>query len=274
MMKTRNKYLIKRIMWSLFSQIHILFYSEIEIVKNLITPLNPTQPAEDTRQATFKKVKAEQLGLSENKNTFKNDAIINFTLKQESISEENKLRRLKNMKRYIFVFLILLISVVEIKAQLKLNEVPSKVILEEASGGNINGEAWNSQSLKNKINLILYVAPTQQESIEVLLKKINDQNFPIEKFETTLILNTESTWIPNSIIEGKVKGKAKEDSTKTYVLDKDEVVLSEWGLSEDNPNILLIDKYGKMVFVHTEELSEKAEDKLLNKIELEIKKEN
>ncbi|KAB2846673.1 MAG: hypothetical protein F9K45_01365, partial [Melioribacteraceae bacterium] len=126
-----------------------------------------------------------------------------------------------------------------------------------------------------KINLILYVAPDQQKSVEGLLQKVDSLNFPADKFEVSLILNTSATWIPNSLIETKVRTKAKEDSSKNYILDKDEILLNKWKLADDNPNIILINKKGTPVFIHLESITENITDILLNHIKTELNsKEN
>lgn len=182
------------------------------------------------------------------------------------------LSKIKELNLLLLVFMVVSPTVIKTQTQVELDKTLAPVILKDDLGGSIGGEAWDSNNLKDKINLVLYVTPNQQGVIEPLLTKINEQNYSKELFETTLILNTSATWIPNSIIEGKVKSKAEEDSSKTYVLDKDEVVLNKWNLSEDNPNIILVDEKGKVTLVYKDELNEKFENELMYKIELQIRK--
>lgn len=166
----------------------------------------------------------------------------------------------------IMIFFISL----SVNAQVEINKNPPEVFLDKENGGNIDGSSWSSKELKGKNNLLLYVAPDQQSSVQKFLERIDKRNFHKDKFQVTLILNTEATWIPNSIIEGKVRGKAKEDTTKIYVLDKNEVVLNEWKLSGDNPNILLFNDNGVIVFLYSDKVNEVVENELLSRIELEI----
>lgn len=176
-----------------------------------------------------------------------------------------------NLLIKLFSILIgITITSFEITAQVEINKSLPAILLRNENGGNINGSDWSSKELDGKINLVLYVAPNQQGSVQQFLKKINEQNYRAAEFQVTLILNTEATWIPNSIIERKVKSKAAEDSTKAYVLDKSKIVLHGWKLSEANPNLLLVNKKGKVVFFYMEELSEESENNLLNEIELQI----
>ncbi len=183
------------------------------------------------------------------------------------------MNRKNNKNKTVLIALTwILLFVINVNAQVELNKSLPQIILDGTSGGSIEGTAWQSKALTHKINLLYYVSPSQQKVVEPLLEKIDKNNYPVEKLSTTIIINTKATWIPNSVIVGKVKGRAKEDTTITYVLDKKEILLKEWKLSEDNPNILLINEEGEVVFLHTDELTKEIENKLINQIELQINK--
>lgn len=179
----------------------------------------------------------------------------------------------KNYKIVKTILMLTLFAVVSLNAQIEVNKNLPDLVLSEDKGGSINGEEWKSSDLKNKLNIIFYVAPNQQNDVEPLLNKIDSAGYNFESVEVTLVINTEATWIPNSIIEGKVKDKAEDDTTKNYVLDKDKVLLSEWNLSEDNPNIIVVDKSAKVIYFFNEKIDKDSENELLKTIENEIKKE-
>lgn len=179
-------------------------------------------------------------------------------------------RSIITISRFIMVALFTAIS---LNAQIEIDKELPNLILDGEKGSNINGNEWKSSDLKNKLNLVFYVAPNQQEDVEPLLNKIDSAGYSHEHIKITLIINTKATWIPNGIIEGKVKGRAKEDTTKSYVLDKYEVLLKGWNLSEDNPNMIVVDASGKVIFFFNEELNDDINNKLLTIIEGEIKKE-
>lgn len=179
-------------------------------------------------------------------------------------------RSIVTISRFI---MIVLFAAVSVNAQVEINKNLPDLVLREEKGGNINGTEWKSSDLKNKLNIVFYVAPNQQGDVEPLLNKIDGAGYSHEYVKVTLIINTEATWIPNGIIEGKVEGRAKEDTTKSYVLDKDEVLLKGWNLSEDNPNIIVVDASGKVISFFSEKLNDDIKNKLLTIIESEIKKE-
>lgn len=174
--------------------------------------------------------------------------------------------------KWILLAVTLIIFTASTIAQVEIHKNLTNIILSGTKGGNIDGSDWESGNLTNKINLIYYVSPSQQKVVQPLLEIVDGKNYPSEMLSTTIIINTKATWIPNSVIVGKVKGKAKEDTTKTYVLDKNEILLKEWKLSEDNPNILLINGKGEVIFIHTDELTKEIENELINQIELLINK--
>lgn len=183
---------------------------------------------------------------------------------------------LKQIKiKYSLLLFIFVTSSSIINAQVELHKSLPEIELKEDSGGKISGKIWNSSESNNIIKLFLYVAPNQQDVVEPLLFDIRDKHFPKEKIEVTLILNTKATWIPDSIIENKVKSRAKTDTTINYALDKGEILPKYWKLSNENPNLILINQKGLVVFLHKGEFSDKIKNDLLNKIELLInKKEN
>jgi predicted transcriptional regulator len=182
----------------------------------------------------------------------------------------------KNHRSIITIsrFIVLsLFAVVTLNAQIKINKNLPDLVLRKDKGGNINGNEWKSSDLKNKLNIVFYVAPNQQKDVESLLNKIDSKAYSRKSVQVTMVINTEATWIPIGIIEGKVKGRAKEDATKSYVLDNDEVLLKGWNLSEDNPNIIVVDATGKVISFFNEKLTDDIANKLLSIIEKEIKKE-
>lgn len=178
--------------------------------------------------------------------------------------------KIMGLKLKAVVLMILSLLAIKMEAQSEQDKILPIVILKDHTGGNIEGGVWDSSELINKVNLILYVAPSQQNEAESLLQRVDEQSYPNEAFKTTIIINTSATWLPNSIIEGKVKNKAEKDTTKTYVLDLNETLLNKWDLSEDNPNVILFDEIGEVSFISKEKINEKIEDNLLHQITLHM----
>jgi predicted transcriptional regulator len=62
------------------------------------------------------------------------------------------------------------------------------------------------------------------------------------------IVNLAATWLPNALIESKLKSKQKEFPDTTYVKDKKKVLVNTWKLADDNSDILIFDKKGKLIY--------------------------
>lgn len=169
--------------------------------------------------------------------------------------------------------MVCLFATVSVNAQIEVGKTLPAVNLSGDNGGSFNGMEWKSSDLINQLNVVFYVAPDQQNDVEPLLDIIDRTGYSTELMKVTLIINTKATWIPDAIIEGKVKTKAEVDKTKTYVLDKDAVLLNGWILSKDNPNIIITDKSGSVIYFFNEKLNEDSGNDLLKIIESEINKE-
>jgi len=71
------------------------------------------------------------------------------------------------------------------------------------------------------------------------------------------MINLAATWLPNAILESKLKAKQKEFPDTIYVKDKKKVLVNKWGLADDNSDILVFNKQGKLIYKKFGKLSEK-----------------
>lgn len=178
-----------------------------------------------------------------------------------------------NHRMINFILMVIILAAIPVNAQINVNESLPAIVLRGENGGNLDGTEWRSSDLEKKLNIVFYVAPNQQDNVEPLLNKVDSAGYSQDFVKVTLIINTEATWIPTGIIEGKIRSKANDDSTKNYVLDNDKILLREWNLSEDNPNIIVIDKDGKVINYFNDELNYDFGNDLLKIIESKIKEE-
>lgn len=131
---------------------------------------------------------------------------------------------------------------------LELGEVPSKVILLAQDGSCLDGTPWISTMLKDKVYVVFYVDPDKKDLNNALSDSIKAKNFSSQKFGSVAIINLAATWMPNRIIEAKLKEKQKKFTRTLYVKDKKKVLVNKWGLSDDNSDILIFDKKGKLIY--------------------------
>ncbi len=167
------------------------------------------------------------------------------------------------MKKIILSFIVFIGSAVAIE----LGVVPDNVILSDKSGGKIDGVAWNSNMLKGKVHILFYVDPDERNLNEPLSQALKKRHFDRKKYASVAIINLAATWLPNVILEAKLKSKQKEFPDTIYVKDKKKVLVSRWNLEDNNSDILIFDKQGKLIYKKFGKLSEKEIVSVLELIE-------
>lgn len=154
------------------------------------------------------------------------------------------LRNYNQMKK-----IILLLSVVAINAMaVGVGKVPAKVTLSGKNGGTVSGKTWSSSSLKGKVHIVFYVDPDKKDLNNNLAEALKAAHFNRSKFASVAIINLAATWLPNSILSSKLKDKQKKYPDTLYVLDKKKVLVEKWKVADDNSDILVFDKKGKLIY--------------------------
>jgi len=131
---------------------------------------------------------------------------------------------------------------------IELGKVPSLVTLEAKDGGKIDGSAWSSSMLNGKIYTLFYVDPDERELNSPLADALKARKFDRQKVNSVAIINLAATWLPNVILEAKLKEKQKKFPHTIYVKDKNKVLVNEWNLEDDNSDILIFDQKGKLIY--------------------------
>jgi YtfJ family uncharacterized protein len=168
-----------------------------------------------------------------------------------------------NLKKIILGLLVFLGSAVAVE----LGKVPSSVILDGNNGGKIDGSAWNSNMLKGKVYIFFYVDPDERKLNEPLTKALKKRHFDRKKYASVAMINLAATWMPNALLESKLKAKQKEFPDTIYVKDKKKILVNQWDLADDNSDILIFDKSGKLIYKKFGKLSTKEITDVIKLIE-------
>jgi len=150
---------------------------------------------------------------------------------------------------------------------IELGNVPPSVTLTGADGGKIDGSSWSSSLLKGKVHILFYVDPDERELNKYLTRALKKRHFDRQKYASVAIINLAATWLPNVILESKLKAKQKEFPDTIYVKDKKKVLVKKWQLADDNSDILIFDKRGKLIYKKFGKLSGEEIQKVLSLIE-------
>lgn len=131
---------------------------------------------------------------------------------------------------------------------IELGKVPSVITISGENGAKIDGSSWSSSMLKGKVHTLFYVDPDEKDLNNAFADALKAKNFNRKKFNSVAIVNLAATWLPNAIIESKLADKQKKFPDTIYVKDKNKVLVKQWNLADDNSDILIFDKKGKLIY--------------------------
>ena len=167
------------------------------------------------------------------------------------------------MNKIILGLLVVIGSAIAVE----VGKVPSSVTISGENGGKTNGTAWNSSSLKGKVHIVFYVDPDKKDVNEALNKALKKRHFNRSSYASVAIINLAATWMPNALIESKLKSKQKEFPDTIYVKDKKKVLVKKWHLADDNSDVLVFDKSGVLLYKKFGKLSTNEITEVLKLIE-------
>ncbi len=141
-------------------------------------------------------------------------------------------------------------------AEIRLGEALPPVLLEEDSGGQLDGSPWNSGSLTEKLHILMYVDPDEVGVNAHVEDALAQQNFDQEKIRSVAVINMAATWKPNFAIDIILKGKQEKFPNTLYIRDLQGELVKKWGLIDDSYHILLVGTKGELLFSAGDALSE------------------
>ena len=145
---------------------------------------------------------------------------------------------------------ILLASLLTLNlSALTLGEVPKAVTISDDNGGLVkDSSAWNSSSVKNKVFVMFYVDPDEKDLNNEFSAALKAKKYDRAKYGSLAIINLAATWKPNFVIESILKSKQEEFPDTIYVKDKNSVLVNEWQITDNNSDIIIFSKDGKVIF--------------------------
>ena len=150
---------------------------------------------------------------------------------------------------------------------LTTGEVPPEVVISEKNGGYLDGTAWNSSMLKNKLYVLFYVDPDEKDTNNKFSEALKEKHYDLNYFGTVAVVNLAATWLPNVMIESKLKEKQKEYANTIYVKDKSKVLVKEWQLQDDSSDVLVFNKNGELIYSYFGQLDSSEITKVLSIID-------
>ena len=169
--------------------------------------------------------------------------------------------------RILSVLMILLLSTLPLSAELPIGEVPPKIVLEGDLGGRLDGTAWNSEELiSGKVMVLFYVDPDEADLNNHVSDALKAENFPLDKYGSLGVANMGATWLPNFAINIKLKSKQAKHKATIYVKDLEKTIVKTWGLSDDDSDIILFGKDGKVLYSYDGKFSDAQVKELIQAV--------
>ncbi len=150
---------------------------------------------------------------------------------------------------------------------MEIGQIPPSVVLDGENGSKVDGTDWSSSMLKGKVHILFYVDPDERKLNEPLTQALKKRHFDRSRYASVAIINLAASWLPNAILESKLKAKQKEFPDTVYAKDKKKVLVKKWGLSDDDSDILIFDKSGKLIYKKFGKLSNTEIEEVLSLIE-------
>ena len=172
------------------------------------------------------------------------------------------------MKRWIVVaWVLLFIAVSSVGwAEIQMGQIPPSVELKEKLGGRLDGTPWSSDEMKGKVHVLFYVDPDKKDLNNDASEALAAEKFPRDKFQSIAVINMAATWLPNFAISSSLEEKQKKYPNTLYVRDYDKVLVREWNIADDNSDVLVFDKEGRLVFRKDGKLNADDIQELLTKV--------
>ncbi|EQC50778.1 YtfJ family protein [Bacteriovorax sp. DB6_IX] len=127
-------------------------------------------------------------------------------------------------------------------------EVLPAVELKGDLGGRLDGKAWSSSEIKDKVYVLFYVDPDEKDLNNHVSDALKAEKFPRENYGSIAIINMAATWKPNFAIESALKTKQEQFPDTLYLKDFDKVLVKKWKMKDDSSNVLVFSKKGELLF--------------------------
>jgi predicted transcriptional regulator len=172
------------------------------------------------------------------------------------------------MKKLIFTALIFFVALVTSQGQNVKLEVGMKVPdwkLTDADGKEFTMETWPGKVLQ--INYVDPDVSDLNDPFNDAVKKAKDVDKLIkeEDFKGFGIVDTKSTWKPNSLIRLIAGNKAKKFNT-TILFDYKGTLQTLWGMPKDNYTVVIVDKKRVCRAIYKGLIPESEQEKLVKLI--------
>lgn len=154
----------------------------------------------------------------------------------------------------------------------ELGKVMPEIKLEGDVGGRLDGSPWSSSEMRGKVYVYFYVDPDHKDRNNAFSDRLKAENFAEDVYQAVAIVNLKATWLPNFAVKSALREKQKEFPRTLYLYDRGRVLVKEWGLADEESDILITGPNGEALYFYFGELKQDEIDKAVAAIKGAIAK--
>jgi len=139
---------------------------------------------------------------------------------------------------------------------LQIGETLPTLTLKDNEGGMLDARPFSSDSLKGKVHVIFYVDPDEKDLNNAFSDALKAEDFNRSRFASVAIINMDATWLPNFAISSSLKKKQEKFPHTIYIKDMVKKGVDLWSVADDNSDIIVTDKAGRVTYLHEGEVPE------------------
>jgi len=146
-----------------------------------------------------------------------------------------------------------------------------RVILSGDKGETLDGEAFDTATLKGKYYMLVHIDPDAKSLNEHVDEALDAENIKSKEYGSVAIINTKATWMPNAAIRIALKSQRKKHPHTIYVLDYSKTFVNEWNFKDNSSSYMVINKEGLPIFRKDGKLSDDDVKRLLQTLRDNLK---
>ncbi|CAH0534492.1 putative protein YtfJ [Vibrio stylophorae] len=138
------------------------------------------------------------------------------------------------------------------------------------NGDSLEYAPWRSWQLKDRVFLIQAIAgrTNAKEMNAAMIDAIKAQNYDRMDYQTVTIINKDdAVWGTGRMVQSSAEDSKREYPWSAFVLDNEGKVAKTWDLPDESSTIILIDRYGEVLFVKEGQLSQSEVDRVISLID-------
>lgn len=129
--------------------------------------------------------------------------------------------------------------------------------LDKQEGGGVDGRPFSSETLTGKVHVIFYVDPDEKDLNNPFSDALKAEDFDRSRFASVAVINMDATWLPNIALDAALKEKQEQFPDTLYVKDLNKKGVEVWQVADDNSDVIITDKAGKVLYVYEGKVPEK-----------------